>query len=163
MTCDTISSPLEATTPLSVKRPSALYQNLPTPKRRPRPPKKRAQSDRHQHSIAPAEPDNTMPEQTHDATAKRTSKPSSSLNPTFSPTESVFSPSPQSSAATDSASSTLQSSAVTGSVPLTAQQISHFPSRKEIMKMSNAELRAHLVKAGIQPCTSIIQLTPNSC
>ena len=145
--------------PLSVKRPGALSQSPPTPERRPTK-KRAAQSDCRQHSIAPAALANTMPEQTRSATAHRASKPSS--------TESVFPSSPQSSAATDSPSPTLQSSAVTGSVrltsfSLTAQQASHFPSRQEIMKMSNAETRALLIKFGFNPGTSIIELIPNSC
>ncbi|OXV05305.1 hypothetical protein Egran_06928 [Elaphomyces granulatus] len=102
--CDTSSSSPETMMPLSIVRPRPLslsMQTSPSPFFK----KRESQWDRHQHradvptpltnpdpfspfsSVAPTGPDDMMPGQTRSTTANRASKPSLSLDPTFSRTE----------------------------------------------------------------------------
>lgn len=105
-------------------------------------------------SVAPAGPDNTMPEQIHSATANRPLRPSLSLDTAFSHTDAV-------SSHIDAVSPPLpQPRFLIGGGTPTEEQYEQF------WTMSSAELRLIFVKSGISPIssgTSMIQLIPNSC
>jgi hypothetical protein len=93
-------------------------------------------------SAAPAGPENMMPEKTRSATANRALKPPLSLDTTFSHINAVSSPSPQ--------------------PPFLLGQLTE-EQYERLWTMTNAELREVLVNSGIDPCTSMMQLIPNSC
>jgi hypothetical protein len=98
-------------------------------------------------SVAPAGPDNTMPEQIRSATANPALRLSLSLDTTFSHIDTVSSPSPQ-------------PLFLIGDESPTEEQYEQF------WTMSDAELRLIFVKSGISRIssgTSMIQLIPNSC